>query len=235
MKRWTTQKGSVIIQVLAGRSNVYLVKTGGMNILVDTGRKKYRTRLLNRLHDLGISQVHLLVLTHTHFDHSENAAYLKNHFNLKIMVHAEEKSFLEKGRNTQVWCIIPGLAFLIDRMIPFALRKNDYEPAIADLIVEGEQSPGELPPGLRILHTPGHSMGSVSLLVDDEIALVGDLIFGVVGISSVPPFADNPLEMIRSWKKVMDSGVQLILTGHGHPRTLEKFIRHYSSMKERWM
>ena len=66
-----------------------------------------------------------------------------------------------------------------------------------------------------ILHTPGHSPGSQSIIVDNEIALVGDAMFGVFPGSIFPPFADNEEELITSWGKLIQTGCRLFLPSHG--------------------
>jgi glyoxylase-like metal-dependent hydrolase (beta-lactamase superfamily II) len=66
-----------------------------------------------------------------------------------------------------------------------------------------------------ILHTPGHSSGSVSIIVDDEIALVGDTMFGIFPWSVFPPFADDVKQMTESWGKLLETNCRLFLPGHG--------------------
>ncbi|MBN2339447.1 MAG: Zn-dependent hydrolase, partial [Acidobacteria bacterium] len=66
-----------------------------------------------------------------------------------------------------------------------------------------------------ILHTPGHTSGSVSIIVEGEIALVGDAMFGILPGSVFPPFADDPGQLMASWGKLLDTGCSLFLPAHG--------------------
>jgi hydroxyacylglutathione hydrolase len=66
-----------------------------------------------------------------------------------------------------------------------------------------------------IMHTPGHTSGSVSVIVDDEIALVGDAMFGVFKGSVFPPYAENADEMVRSWGKLLGSHCRIFIPSHG--------------------
>ena len=68
---------------------------------------------------------------------------------------------------------------------------------------------------IKIIHTPGHSAGSLSILVDKEIALVGDSMFGIFPGSILPPFADDMHLLYKSWQKLLDSGCSSFLPGHG--------------------
>jgi glyoxylase-like metal-dependent hydrolase (beta-lactamase superfamily II) len=79
MKKWITKKGYVIYQVLSGRCNCFIVSNGSKFLLVDTGGRKKQRLLLNRLAKLrrnGESAAGI-ILTHAHFDHTENAAAIK--------------------------------------------------------------------------------------------------------------------------------------------------------------
>jgi glyoxylase-like metal-dependent hydrolase (beta-lactamase superfamily II) len=65
------------------------------------------------------------------------------------------------------------------------------------------------------MHTPGHTRGSLSIVVDDEIALVGDTMFGVFKGSVFPPYAENAGVMIQSWGKLLDTSCRLFIPSHG--------------------
>lgn len=66
-----------------------------------------------------------------------------------------------------------------------------------------------------LLHTPGHTVGSMSLIVDDEIALVGDAMFGIFPNSIFPPFADDVKNLVNSWGKLLATGCKIFLPAHG--------------------
>lgn len=67
--------------------------------------------------------------------------------------------------------------------------------------------------------------------MDDDIALVGDAMFGVINNWLFPPFADDEQKVIESWKKLLDTGCQLFLPGHGTPIDRETLERHYQQRK----
>lgn len=51
--------------------------------------------------------------------------------------------------------------------------------------------------------------------MDNEIAIVGDAMFGVFNNSVSPPYADDTEKMIESWGKLLNSGCNIFLPGHG--------------------
>ncbi len=97
MKSWNT-KNTIVHQILGFRSNSFLVSNGNIHIIIDTGWKKSRRKLTSRLEALlGSDILSYLIITHAHFDHTENAAYLKDRFNCKIIIHESEAEYLKQG------------------------------------------------------------------------------------------------------------------------------------------
>jgi glyoxylase-like metal-dependent hydrolase (beta-lactamase superfamily II) len=91
--------------------------------------------------------------------------------------------------------------------------------------------------GLRayLLHTPGHSIGSSSLIIDDEIALVGDTLYGGFPNSALPPFADDPALLMQSWEKLLDAGCKLYLPSHGKAILRVVLERDYLKQKPKYL
>lgn len=93
-----TSKGNVIIQLLSGRSNVFIIiAPSGKAILVDTSIKMMRDKLMAKLMRQGISRPDYLVLTHNHFDHAGNAGYIRQQTGTKVVIHQSEARELEQG------------------------------------------------------------------------------------------------------------------------------------------
>ena len=78
-----------------------------------------------------------------------------------------------------------------------------------------------------MIKTEGHSSGSISVIVDNEIAIVGDAMFGVFKNSVFPPYADNQTEMINSWNVLLDTDCNTFLPGHGKEIKKEFLQKEY--------
>ncbi len=236
MKTWTTKSGYRIARVLGGRSNVFLLSHGDRSILVDTGRRKDRADLLERLQGLGVTLLDALVLTHTHFDHAENAAFLQEKYGAGVLVHESEAGFLRDGLSP-----LPAGTLLSTKLLAalFVGRIESglaYEPCCPDVLVEEGLDLTDFGPNARLIHTPGHSRGSISLIVDDEIGLVGDAMFGVFPCTIFPPFADDVLRLVSSWGRLLETGCRLFLPGHGsadNRRLVEKAFARRRTMRNR--
>ena len=71
-----------------------------------------------------------------------------------------------------------------------------------------------------IFHTPGHSPGSISLLLESGEAFVGDLAMNSLPLRlspGLPIFADDPAAVIRSWELLLGNGAEVIYPAHGKP------------------
>jgi hydroxyacylglutathione hydrolase len=228
MKSWKTKSGYKIIRVLSGRSNVFLLTNGVKNILIDTGPKFMKNTLEKRLTRLNINQIDYLVLTHSHFDHAGNARRIKEKYKARVIIHKDEASCLTSGE-----FIIPQGTNLVTRTLVnlFSKRfahKLKCEPCPYDILIDAKFNFHDAGFNAYIIHTPGHSAGSVSVIVDDEIALVGDALFGVFKWSVFPPFAEDSEQMIQSWGKLLETKCSVFLPSHGSANSRQLLQKDYN-------
>jgi glyoxylase-like metal-dependent hydrolase (beta-lactamase superfamily II) len=218
--------------IRSGISNIHIIESHGSVVVVDAGSCSMGHRRLARaLRRLGHhpSSVRLLVLTHVHYDHVKAAAAMAELCECPVAVHAAEAPRLAAG----LMVVPPGVfgwARVASRLAHtplgrFLLPKiMGHRPLQAEVVV---QDTLRLEPyGLAgsLVSTPGHSPGSISLVLDSGQAMVGDLVFNAYpfGLSPIlPPFAHDLPGLLRSWRRLLDSGVSLIYPGHGRALTAE--------------
>lgn len=215
MKKWKTKNGYEIIQILSGRSNIFLLTNGEKNILIDTSVSRLWNKIQKLFENIGLQTIDYLILTHTHFDHAANAKRIKVKFNTSVIVQKQEASYLSSGDN-----ILPKGTTLFTRLIVNIFGKRlfsifKYESCIPDLLIDTKYDLNDLGINAYLINTPGHTIGSISLIVDDEIAIVGDTMFGVFNWSVFPPYAEDNDLMITSWGKLLDTGCSIFLPSHG--------------------
>lgn len=232
MKTWRTRNNITIKTLLKGGTNVYLVTKGDMNIIVDSARAHRYKKLKHVISDsLSGKNPDFLFLTHSHYDHVENACRLKEDFSLKIIIDEREAKFLSEGKTP-----LPEGTNGVARMIVWLgnnLTKIDrYRGVKCDVCFDDIYEIKTRDDDIRMLRTPGHSPGSASLILDQEIALVGDTLFGIFRRSVFPPFASDVREMIQSWKKLLDTGCEIFLPGHGRAISRERLEREYGRRAE---
>lgn len=231
MKTWKTQSGYEIIQLLSGRSNVFLLTNGEKNILIDTSVSRLWNKLQRKLDKLGINTIDYLILTHAHFDHAANANKIRKKYNSLVIIQKEEASYLSNGDN-----ILPNGTNLFTRPIVNILGKRlfsrfRYEPCQYDVLVDSCFDLKDFGFNGYLIHTPGHTKGSMSLIVDNEIAIVGDSMFGVFKGSVFPPYAENPEQMVQSWGKLLETKCSLFIPSHGTENSRSLVQKDYIKRK----
>jgi hydroxyacylglutathione hydrolase len=235
MKTWTTKNGYSISQVLSGRVNSFILSNGNKNILVDTGRYNIKGELFSALNRLNISKIDLLILTHTHFDHAENAADVKNKFGSTVLAHKSEAKFLALGDSP-----LPKGSIWPTKLVMGAFAKSlqphyKYKPVTADISVEDKFDLSNWDFNAYILPTPGHTPGSLSIIIDNEIALVGDAMVGMFRGSVFSPFADDIPGMVKSWKPLLDTNASLFIPAHGTANSRNLLIEEYDKYKKKFL
>ena len=152
----------------------------GQVTLVDMGLARSGPKVLAGLAAIGSgpSDVTRLLLTHAHPDHAGGAAHVAEATGRGFHVHEGDAPYAAAGGSPP-----RDPRFLLGRLFDRVSKPGrDFAP----VSVERELSDGEVLPiagGLRIVHTPGHSPGHVSLLHEDtRLLITGDAIFNVLGV-----------------------------------------------------
>ncbi|MFP4488481.1 MAG: MBL fold metallo-hydrolase [Bacteroidales bacterium] len=228
MKSWTTKEGTKIYRLLHVPANVYLIRNEDRQVLVDTSAKFFYRTLRKHLEKFSFGSGHsdCLVLTHTHYDHCQNAAALKEETGCRIIVSRKAEESITNGYTSPPAGTMPLTRLLIALAGKRGNKDFQYRPFEADDTVTKEYHPFSND-NIKIIPTPGHSADSMSIIVDKEVALVGDAMFGIFIRSIYPPFCDDTDEMLKSWAKLIDTGCTLFLPGHGKPVPFHRLLAQY--------
>ena len=234
MLSWVTGNGNEITRLVRGRSNVYLISAAGRNVMVDSGHARDYNLLRQHIELLEPERrrIEMLILTHTHYDHCQNAARIKQLEHCKIVMGNEETDAAAAGYTTIPRGTSPLPAFIAWMGRRIGKRQYGYQPFEADTAVYDSLDLSDSEISLKIIATPGHSPGSVSILVDDAYALVGDAMFGIFGNGVFPPFADDTATLFESWGKLLATPCRTFLPGHGKPITRELLQAEYEKRRK---
>ncbi|MEO3993120.1 MAG: MBL fold metallo-hydrolase [Desulfurococcaceae archaeon TW002] len=184
------------------RTNTYVVYDNEFGIIVDPGiHPDVITRVIK---SLGIVKVGLVIATHGHFDHVFYANRVSRLYNSKLLIHELDFELLSSGR------------FLAED-----LYSDVFElPELTEVISSETTLRFTKELEIRILHTPGHTRGSLCLVIGN-LLITGDTLFkGTVGRTDLP--GASPRDMRNSLIKLIKlPGDYLVLPGHGDLTTLE--------------
>ncbi|MBS3813864.1 MBL fold metallo-hydrolase [Candidatus Bipolaricaulota bacterium] len=204
-----------------------LVGNGSDLILVDAGNPGDGGKIVEKVQTLGyrLKDVSLIVLTHGHRDHVGGVAELTKALSAKVVIHERDSQVLSEGKDAPT----TPARFTGRLLKPFATDKKfplpEDEP---DRIKQSSVSLKCFGIDGEIIHTPGHTFGSLSVVSENGIAVVGDLIMGkfiVFGRASLPIFAEDLPSVKDSIKRVLSAGPKRIYSSHGGPFTPEDLER----------
>jgi hydroxyacylglutathione hydrolase len=216
---------SDIFSLKLGLNSCYLIR-GKSTIMIDggmPGKIKVFKRKLGRLF-IRTEDIKLIVLTHSHFDHTGSAKEIRDFTGAKILIHESEKSFLE----TREFAMINGVnnygKIILPLLSPY-FRRVSFPKLKADIYLNEKEYPlYDFGIDGKILHTPGHTLGSLSVLLDTGEAFVGCLAHNGLPFRLSPgfPIFAQDINMIKeSWRMLIEKGAKIIFPGHGNPFPIE--------------
>ena len=190
-----------IVNVGYRSTNFWVVSAGASRLLVDLGWPGTLTTLRANLDRMGvpIGEIRHGLATHYHIDHAGLSQELKA-LGMRLLVPDLQRPFIPR---------IVDHVKPADHFTPITLHDNTEFP-----IEQSRELLAGIGIGGNIVHTPGHSDDSVSLLLDDGSVFTGDL--------THPTFiTDDAMEVTTSsWQRLRDLGATTVYPGHGPIRPL---------------
>lgn len=217
----------MVIPISLGAVNAFLLK-GERSVLVDTGYPGNAAKILNGLSANGVNpeDVSLIIITHSHHDHSGSVFELRECTGAKVAVHRLDAEALRLGMDTDLRPY--GIKGRFARM--FSSEKRKAEGIEADIIIEDEMNLEEFGIKGKVISTPGHTSGSISIILDSGEAIVSDLIMGkfvIRGSPAYPFYASDISEIRRSIRKIMALDPKKVYASHGGPFYPEDILRSF--------
>lgn len=206
-----------IITIDLGYVKAFLIK-GEKYILVDTGIPKSFETIKRFMIDNGINpkDISLVIITHNHLDHTGSIGKVKELTGAPVLIHAGEDFYLSKGTTSPIQ-----MNSLLPKLLMMFMKNPEIGPFKADIIVKDTDIIDLKPYGAagKIIYTPGHTEGSISILLDNGQAIVGDLFSAKKtrrGAKANYPFIYNDLDTIKvSIMQLIDQGGKQFYNAHG--------------------
>lgn len=205
------------IKLNLGQANVYAL-THRKTVLIDTGMPGSWKRIKRFLvsHQIGLESISLIIITHAHEDHLGALKEVHDALGVPIMMHAEAARCYCAGRQEEV---IP--ANRAGRFVTRFLKKEiTHTPLEVEHSVSEEITLEPFGVAASVLATPGHTPGSLSIVLPDNSAIIGDLLMGHFLHYRAPmkPLFANDMQAVKtSCEELLARGIERFLPGHGGP------------------
>jgi hydroxyacylglutathione hydrolase len=208
-----------------GNVNCYLIKTDDGYILIDTGGSNKRAELETELENAGCrpGNLKLIVLTHGDFDHTGNAAYLRQKFGPKVAMHAKDARMVEHG---DMFLNRKRPNILVRKLVPFLFGFGKAERFTPDLYLDEGDEFSEYECDARVVCIPGHSQGSIGILTAGGDLFCGDL-FENTDKPALNSLMDDLAAANASLEKLVGLEINTIYPGHGEPFSMELVLKSH--------
>lgn len=209
-----------IERIQCGNGNCYIVNDGNSSILVDTARTKYRERILERC-----SQVHvkLIVLTHTHMDHCQNAQFLAEQLQVPIAISKADEALIADNMKQELRAgTLSGKLVLAASIQSF--RKDVIPSFQPDIYLKEGDSLLSYGVNATVIDLPGHTDGSIGLDVEEDGLIVGDALMNMF-YPTVSMLYHDREQMLKSAEKISGFGERIIYFGHGKPQKNRNWVK----------
>lgn len=183
-------------------SNIIFIDAGESKILIDTGTGMYADVLNHELGKIGSSLESItdIVLTHSHIDHIGGVPPILSRSSPKIYLHKSEADMINSGDMRLTLSDTFGVEF--PKMRIEGILEEGKDLTLGDIC-------------FRIYSTPGHSIGSICLLIEDKgILVTGDTLFPGGSFGRVDFPTGSPKQLVDSLKRITEWDFVIALPGH---------------------
>lgn len=207
-------------RIASGNVNCYIVTNKDKAILIDTGRKKYREKILEKCKEY---HVRLIVLTHGHMDHCQNAAYLANALRVPIAMSEKDMDMIPDNRKQPMSAKnFLGKIVILVSLSSFEKDSLDvFEPMI---YLKNGDDLNEYGIDAKVVELPGHTNGSIGLEIEGDKLFVGDALMNMFYPTVSMLYVDEQ-EMLSSAQYISELGERTIYFGHGRPKQNRKWVK----------
>ena len=204
-----------IYPVKLGYVSSFVIESEKGAILVDAGYPNKEKILWDFLADKNIkaSDIKLIIITHGHMDHVGSLKNIKEKTGAPVLIHADEGPLLAQG-------MTPGVHFtinILNKLIRME-KGSKVTPVKPDILIDEEFDLNDYGVNGKVIPTPGHTSGSLTVIVEGKHAIIGDgaMKFPLLSRSYKPIVAEDMEKVFQSWHRIIEEGVETIYPAHGN-------------------
>jgi len=223
-----------------GMVNAFVLQSDAGAILIDTGVPNSQNQVSAALGHLGLTlkDLKLIVVTHGHFDHAGGAAQIRKLSGAPVLIHEREAKYCA-GEEKMKLCPTGWVGKLLYKS---GAPQAPYDFFAPEITLNGDDRFDLKAYGLSgyITPTPGHTPGSVSVVMEDGQAFVSDLVASGLGLGGIiptgvgkrPPFEEEPHVVARGLEELLSKGAQHFHLGHGFKLGRAAIERHIDELRK---
>lgn len=203
-----------------GHVNCYIVVDNGKAILIDTGMENYRETILKKCRECNVK---VIVLTHGHLDHCQNAAYLAETLNIPIAMSKKDLNLIPDNKQQPLYA----KSLLGKIVLSASLSSMDKDPLEAfepTIFLKHGDTLTEYGINAKIVELTGHTEGSIGVEVDESMLFVGDALMNMF-YPTVSLIYGNEQKTKESAHFISEAGDKTIYFGHGKPKKNRKWVK----------
>ncbi|MCX7994464.1 MAG: MBL fold metallo-hydrolase [candidate division WOR-3 bacterium] len=192
-------------------TNMYLIHDTRTGIIIDPGFSENEADSVVKKLRREVSEIPIVILTHCHFDHISGCPVMKKEFNSKIYCHRlDEEKLVDPHKSGAIFFGVSGTP----------VKPDGYLEEGQVIKLNGSE--------LKIIHTPGHTSGGISILLDGKYLFSGDTIFKD-GIGRTDLYdGDYDIEISSIMSKILTLPEDTIIyPGHGPSTTVREERKNF--------
>ncbi|WP_409200768.1 MBL fold metallo-hydrolase [Methanobrevibacter sp. DSM 116169] len=198
------------IKSLGNMSKAYLIKENNKSVLIDTGASFDKKSIYNSIKD---ENVQLIILTHNHSDHTSNANFLAEKLNIPLSMTKIDYENMNNEIKSYPYDLFGRFLLLSTKLLDSVSKKDKLN---IDFFIKNNDNLKDYGIDAKIYSLPGHTAGSIGIMVDNDKFIVGDAMMNHFSPSLAKIF-ENKKEMLKSVDFIKNSEAVDIFTGHGKP------------------
>ena len=206
-----------VTRIKGGTDNCYLISDGNKAMLFDTGSGKNLGMVVDACSKYDMK---LLVLSHPHFDHAENADAISKKFNIPVAYSKADDEIFD-SYDAQPLKSYGVVGFVILQASLKVLSKTKVIRPEDHFYIKEDDTFAEYGfPDVKVIELPGHTKGSIGLLVGEDKIIVGDALDNWISPGMGHLYYDKEVQR-KTYEKLKAFSGKTAYYGHGDPTVLK--------------
>ena len=209
-----------IQRIECGNGNCYIIEENNKAVLVDTARSKYRDKVLSACQKVNVQ---LVILTHAHMDHCQNAAFISEELGVPVAISKADEELIKNNM------LQPLFAKTLAGKLVLSLSEKAFHydkiPLFTPKIyLEDGDTLKDFGISAKIIGLPGHTNGSIGIDFGKQGVFVGDALMNMF-YPTVSMLYHDYQQMLNSARKISELGERVIYFGHGSPKNNRIWVK----------